>query len=76
MTFAECVLECFDTPVLVAEFNRLSGYSLGIDYRSNLERAIDEAAGYEPQEEGLRAFIAFVYRVVWLPMVAESEATE
>jgi hypothetical protein len=61
--FERCVLLCFENKELVAEFNRLTGSSLGIDRRSVIERLIDQTCGHEPpaiDEQAARRFIKFV----------------
>jgi hypothetical protein len=79
MTFAECVLHCFDNPELVSQFNRLTGCSLGMDRRTRIEQLIDQATGFEPpafSEDEAHLFIAFVWDFVWirLPPEAQGEA--
>lgn len=77
MTFSECVLDCFDNAELVAQFNRLYGCSLGVDRRSVIEKAIDQATGHEPppvDEEEARLFIAFVWNCIWTRLPPEAFA--
>lgn len=67
MTFQECVLQCAANKELVAEFDRLSGTSLG-ESRSPLDRLIDEATGRE--EDEIKEFVKFVFLCIWLPLIS------
>lgn len=70
MNFQEVAIECIRTPALVSEFNRLTGSKLGIDTRMPIEKMIDEATGYkDPETEDMRKFVAFVFEVIWMPLV-------
>jgi len=66
MTFLECLYECIGTPELVKEFDRLTGYSLGVDRRSIMDRMVDDASGHEPDKAAIEAFIAFVWDCIWV----------
>lgn len=73
MTFQECCIQCAGNAELVKEFNRLSDAKLG-ESRNPFEIAIDNASGYEPNnEEDLQKFCDFVYRCVWAPLLAQQE---
>ncbi len=77
MTFADCVLACFDDAALMAEYRRLYGSKLGLDRRprSGIEALVDDAAGFDPSAvdpaEGL-AFIAWVWDCVWTRLPREA----
>lgn len=71
MTFYDCLLECATNKELIFQFNRLSGCNLGPDNRTQLEKMIDAATGYDnelkqKQDDELYQFIEFVYDVIWL----------
>lgn len=78
MTFLDCLMECANTPNLVAQFNRLTDRHVGEKLaRSPFEAMIDKVTGYEPvlsaqQDDDLRAFVEFCYDYVWtrLPLHA------
>lgn len=79
MTFTECLLMCASTPELVAEYNRLTGASLGIDARSPFERLIDDATGYakeleEQERQDTAGFCAFVYHGIYKTLPKEVTA--
>lgn len=65
------VLECANNPEFLAEFNRLTGCSLGAP-RSTIEQMIDESTGWE--QEQLRRFVAFVMEFVVLPLATAHHA--
>ena len=72
----EYTAECLRNPALIAEYNRLKGTTLGVDNRTPMEMAIDHASEIQDadalyNDSDLNEFIRFVYRVLWLPMVAE-----
>ena len=78
MTFAECVLHCFDNRELVNGFNRLTGCSLGEDHRSQFDKLIDHATGHQPpaiDEAEALLFIAFVDDCIWSRLPPEAFAT-
>jgi hypothetical protein len=56
-SFAECVMECSNTPGFVEQFNRLSGHQLSP--RST------------PESPDAQAFAEFVYRHVWVPACSQ-----
>lgn len=73
MNFAHVIEECIGNKALVTEFNRLSGSSIGVDNRSQLDRMIDEATGHheeidEIEKAEMLDFISFVYDCVWVPL--------
>lgn len=74
MTFEHCVLECSANADLVAQFNRLTGCTLGQSLRrSPLDVAIDDATGFSGESAAdMDAFIAFVWNCVWLPLLASN----
>jgi hypothetical protein len=67
MTFIECLQECIKNKDLVSEFNRLTDSKLGVDTRSPIDKAIDNACGYDEQKEYMRKFIDFMYEFIWIP---------
>jgi len=67
MTFQEVCNECFSNDELINEFNRLTGYKLGVP-RTPIEEAVDKACGYNPDDEAMPFFIDFIYKRVWLPL--------
>lgn len=69
MTFGECLLATADVPELFEEFCRFEGY---VPPRSEIARMIDEASG-RAQDITAR-YAAFVFDVVYLPLVREVEA--
>lgn len=71
MTFQECAMTCAGNKELVREFNRLNGSHLGVP-RSGIEKAIDDACGYDPYAESLPQFLAFVYECIWLPLMQKT----
>ena len=68
ITFSECVVMCAGNQELVQEFNHLTGFHMG-ERRDALAQAIDEACGYDPDKEAFPAFIEFVGKCVWTPLV-------
>jgi len=69
---AHLVRYCLGVPELVAEFNRLTGCTLG-KQRTVMERLVDDATGYTAEwqrreDEQLRQFTAFVVQCVLLPL--------
>lgn len=62
MTFREVVLQAYDTPELLAEFDRLTGANLSLK-GSVLDIMIDEASGKRAAD--LERFVAFVRDAVW-----------
>ena len=75
MTFEECCVKCVKEEELVSEFNRLSGFCLG-QKRLPVEKAIDEACGYDPDKEAFPAFCRFVYEYIWAPLLAMQDKEE
>lgn len=74
LTFEQCVLECSANAELVAQFNRLTGCTLGQSLRrSPLDVAIDDATGFSGESvDAMEAFVTFVYDCVWLPLLASN----
>ncbi len=73
MTFHECVFACWDNPDFMREYRRLSGHAIGKDRRAPIDRMIDTTTGYTPpalDDKEAVAFLEFVERVVWLPLVS------
>lgn len=68
MTFSECCEKCITNKEFVNEFNRLTGNHIG-ERRSPIEKAIDNACGYDPDKLAMPAFCDFVFNFVWMPMV-------
>lgn len=60
--FIECLNRCLHTPELVQQWERLSGKKLVS--ASPIERAIDEATGYDI--ELIKEFAEFVYEFIFL----------
>lgn len=55
------------------EYRRLSGHAIGKYVRKPIDRMIDATTGYTPpalDDAEAVAFLEFVERVVWLPLVA------
>lgn len=73
ITFKDCGLECARYPDFIKEFNRLTGRHFGKSLsRKPIEVMIDEATGHPSEDEAdLKAFVAFVYEVVWCPLLAQ-----
>ena len=67
MTFLEVCQECISNKELVAQWNRLTGYKLGV-VRAPIIAAIDKTCGYDPDIEALPEFINFIYEYVWAPL--------
>lgn len=71
VSFSDAVLQSFDAPDFVEQFDRLCGTSLhkSAQRRTPLEAAIDSACGVSnaTPEEDLMAFISFVFHYVWVP---------
>ena len=61
ITFLQCLEMCLQQRELVSEWQRLSGKKLIAS--SPLDRAIDEATGYDVAVMG--EFVDFVYDFVW-----------
>lgn len=82
VTYLDCVREALDTPGLVSEFERLSGYSLQVNKpQTGLEALIDAATGYKPEastqlESALRAFCCFIRDFVWTRLPLEARAQQ
>ena len=68
MTFEEVCMKCISTPGFVKEWNRLTKHHLG-EHRDGFTKAIDNACGYNPDEEAMPDFVSFVYEYIWLPLV-------
>lgn len=73
--FMLIVEKCLEEKELVDNFTRLFGVGLPRMSRSPIEHMIDEATGWRSDQyrEFFSAFIPFVHRAVYLPMVAEFE---
>lgn len=75
--FFEAVIEAYNTPSLVAEWERLYGMKLVSDYRpprNAIEAMVDRATGYQPtpNEEAMRAFVKFVWDAIWTRLPDEA----
>jgi hypothetical protein len=76
VSFARCVLACWDDRAFMREYRRLTGHTLGQDCRSTIDRMIDDAtaAPFDKQESinqaEARAFFRFVYEIVWAPLAS------
>jgi hypothetical protein len=71
LTFPECVEYCAGNRELVENFDRLTGHNLSLVGRgAPIDQMIDEATGRH--EEGLRAFILFVWECVWMRLPPET----
>ena len=68
---AICVEQALAAPGLLEQFNRLHKCNLGApDHRTDMNRLIDEATGYEKFMEGkreaeMKLFVSFVREYVW-----------
>lgn len=71
--FRHVIERCLDEPELISGFCRIYEVDLPRQPRNGLEAMIDEATGYRQDTyfKFFAAFIPFVYRVVYLPMVAQ-----
>lgn len=79
VTFQECVLQCFDNPDFLIEFDRLAGCHLTTKKpRSAIEAMVDDATGFDDQQLDLdmQKFIAFIYEVVWLRLAPSARAPQ
>lgn len=78
--FKDAVIMAIENKELVAEFNRLYGANIGAaDARSPIEKAIDEAAGHDPQrqpeaEKDMLAFVHFFHEYIWLRVIERQHA--
>ncbi|MBC0853861.1 hypothetical protein H0516_07725 [Pantoea stewartii] len=74
-SFQHIVKRCLAEVELVDQFCRLSKVALPRPPRSGIEAMVDEATGYRDSQYKafFEAFIPFVHRAVYLPMVAEFE---
>lgn len=68
--FIEVCQECVGNTDFVKEWNRLSGYSLGV-VRAPIAIAIDKACSYSPDEAAMPDFTDFVFEYIWFPLYAE-----
>jgi hypothetical protein len=68
-SFAEAVHATFFNREFMSNYRRLTGSKLGLDSRSGIERAIDEATGFDPHEPEWGPFFEFVRDYVWLPVL-------
>ena len=67
MNFLETVEYCMGVPEFVENFNRLSGHTLGESIKlSPIERMVDDASGFNPEAENIKAFMDFVHEFVWI----------
>ena len=64
MNFTQCCQECIANKELVHEWNRLTGHHLG-ERRNPIDKAIDDACGYDPDMEAMPDFVNFVYEYIW-----------
>lgn len=69
MTFEQCLLHCAGNQELVEQFERLSGHRR-LKSLTSIERAIDDACGYDCEHEYAIAFASFVWEFVWCTLVA------
>jgi hypothetical protein len=72
MTFNEVCAECISNDALVKQFNRLTGYRLGIS-KAPIITAIDKACGYDPDAEAIPAFVDFIWNYIWVPLSDKSQ---
>ena len=78
MTFEDCLRRAMLNADLVAQFNRLTGCTLGVDNRQPIERMIDEASGYQEvldqkSSDEMEQFASFVFMYVYLPVALQGE---
>jgi len=73
--FSFCLEQCMEEPEFISGFCRVYEVELPRQPRNGLEAMADEATGYRKDtfDKFFTAFIPFVHRAVYLPMVAESE---
>lgn len=75
--FSEVLDRCLEEEEMIAGFCRIYEIELPRQPKNGLEAMIDKANGY--QEDSYRqffsAFIPFVHRVVYMPLMAEFVAT-
>lgn len=78
MTFEACLRAAILNPDLIAQFNRLTGSTLGVDNRKPIERMIDEESGYQEVLDlktaaEMEEFAGFVFMHVYLPIAFQGE---
>lgn len=78
MTFEDCLRRAMLDTDLVAQFNRLTGCTLGVDERKPIERMIDAESGYQEvldqkASDEMEQFASFVFMYVYLPLVLQGE---
>lgn len=76
--FTTCLQSSLEEPELIAQFSRLYGVELPRNPRNGLEMMVDEATGYRKEtfDKFFTAFIPFVHRAVYLPLLSKFSAEQ
>jgi len=73
--FIFMIEKCLEESEFISEFSRLYGVDLPRNPRNALEAMVDQATNYRKDtfDKFFTAFIPFVHRVVYLPLLSQLE---